>query len=476
MLMETYGYPLDLLKSVVVTRIMSGVEPLGYLPVFGKYVKKDGRWYYCFELMDGETIENPVDSEIGELAEGHAHRECILLNRETDELSLLVSLADNEEEAKKGLDAELVRVYFEKRGIKEKMQVDELVDWFMEYMEKGSFGPIYGIHEGVARDGNIIAATFYMPEDYVQMFGKTIEEYKDYLLERHIYLEEMIDTEPVKVTHVPFDPGDYARWLEENSFWRDSSEARSAWALEKAKNPAALRALSEKYPVRPAAPVEEEREARVFCVLVPLLLTDEDEVRLAGRRLPREHLSALASELKRIFAGAEEYTKISSLRCRGMKMFIGERFVPVSDADEAETLLEQEALKLVDDESAGPFLSVPPSCRVCGSKLLDSVRGDKFALVPVMLPVILVGSASELNYCENLLEGEELEQVSGIVCDMINGMFTAEIDGPMPVVPIWEAEIIADEMLSSITEREEIAPDFPGRARETNKAKLKRIK
>ena len=346
--------------------------------------------------MDGETIEGPVDDKTGELVfEGHAHRECILLNGEAGEFSLLVSLADSDEEAKKGLDAELVRAYFEKRGIKEKTQVDELVDWFMEYMEK------------------------------------------------------------------------------------EFSEARSAWALEKAKDPAALRALYEKYPVRPAAPVEEKREARVFCVLVPLLLTDEDEVRLAGRRLPRERLAALASELKNIFAGTEEYVKISPLRCRRMRMFIGERFVPVSDADEAETLLKQEALKLVDNESAGPFLSVPPSCRVRGSELLDSVRGkDKFALVPVMLPVILVGSAFELNYCERLLKDteEEIEQVSGIICSMINGMFDAEVVGPVPVVPIWEAEIVADEMLSGIAEQENAMPDFPSRAGKAGRAKLKRIK
>ena len=42
MLVETYGYPLDLLKSVVVARIMSGVEHLVYLPVFVKYTQKTG--------------------------------------------------------------------------------------------------------------------------------------------------------------------------------------------------------------------------------------------------------------------------------------------------------------------------------------------------------------------------------------------------------------------------------------------------
>ena len=469
---EMHGYPLDLLKSVVVTRIMSGIESLGYLPVFGRYVKKGGRWCYSFELTNKDRIESPVGDEFGELAaKGYVHRECLLMDKETNEFCLLASFADTEEKAKEGLDAELVSAYFKRRGIESKEQVDELVDWFMRYMENM---PVYGIHEGVAREGNVVAAAYYMPEDYGRLFGKGLEEYKDYLIERQDFLEGIKNTEAVKIIHVPFDPDDYKEWFKKKVAWLDGSEARSAWALEKARDPAALRELYEKYPVRPAAPVEEKREARAFGALVPLFLAEEDEVRAAGRRLPREQLLSFASELKEALAGTEEYTKISPLRCKGVRMFIGERFVPVSRADEAENILEQEALKLADNEGTDAIMNVPSPCRVRGSEVPCGEEEGGFVLLPVVLPVVLVGSVSELDYCERLLEDaeeEDLEQASEAICSMVSDIFKAEVKGSVPIVPFWKADIAADELVSGITaetglEREERA----------GKAKLKRVK
>lgn len=469
---EMHDYPLDLLKSVVVTRIMSGTESLGYLPVFSRYVKKGGRWCYSFELTNKTKMESLVSDKLGEFAEkGYVHRECLLMDKETNEYCLLASFADTEEKAKEGLDAELVRAYFKRRGIERKEQVDELVDWFMHYMENM---PVYGIHEGVAREGNVVAAAYYTPEDYGRLFGKGLDEYKDYLIERQDFLDGIKNTEAVKIIHVPFDPDDYKEWFKKKVAWLDGSEARSAWALEKAKDPAALRALSEKYPVRPAAPVEEKREARAFGALVPLFLAEEDEARAAGRRLPRERLLSFASKLKELLAGTEEYTKISALRCKGVKLFIGERFVSVSKTDEAEDILEQEALKLADDEGADAIMNVPSPCRVRGSEIPCGEEEEGFVLLPVVLPVVLVGSVSELDYCERLLEDadeEDLGRASEVICSMVSDIFKAKVKGSVPIVPFWEADIAADDLVSGIADGTE-----PEREERTGKAKLKRIK
>ncbi|MGB9803687.1 MAG: hypothetical protein ACPLUI_07730, partial [Desulfofundulus sp.] len=72
------------------------------------------------------------------------------------------------------------------------------------------------------------------------MFSRGIEEYKDYLINRHYFLEELKENEAVRVVHVPFDRELYSRWLRDNPHWEDGAEARSAWALEVAKDPAAL--------------------------------------------------------------------------------------------------------------------------------------------------------------------------------------------------------------------------------------------
>lgn len=320
-----------------------------------------------------------------------------------------------------------------------------------------------GIYDAVAREDNLVAAAMYFWDDYKEMFKGSVEEYKDYLLERHNFLENLKAAEPVRVVHVPFDPAEYFRWLENSSCWRNGPEARSAWVLDAVKNPEVMERLLKKRPVIPAAPVEEELETLVIFGAVPVVLASEEEAMLIGGRLPRRYLLNVVLEFRRFFAEVPDLQRMSRLRYRGMRLFIGERLVMPDSMSEAEEFLEDEVLKLLPGKER--FVPVPPDCRVRRFKLpqeIGCVENGEISVVfcPLMLPVVLVGASADIEYCRALLADESgvIEPVSEILCAIFNEMLSSGIRSLIFFDTAYEIEYFL-ETLEKTTHMREKAED-----------------
>lgn len=105
-----------------------------------------------------------------------------------------------------------------------------------------------------------------------------MDDYKDYLLNRCYFLEELRENEAVRVIHIPFDRELYVKWLQDNPSWEDGGEARSAWALEIAKNPAILERVLFLHPVLPAPLLDEEFSVLIFYRVIPVVIKTSDEI------------------------------------------------------------------------------------------------------------------------------------------------------------------------------------------------------
>jgi len=308
----------------------------------------------------------------------------------------------------------------------------------------------YGIFDGAAREDTLVAAAVYYYPDYEAIHGSGVDSYRDYLLRRHNFLMGLAAKEPVRVVHVPFDPERYASWLRKNAHWQDGPEARGAWALEVAKDPAELNSLLEKHPALPAAPLEEELTTSVLFGAVPAFFVDSDEAAAAGRRLPRERLADVAKELRAFFAEAPDFQRISPLRCRGLRVFVGERLVPPERAVEAEEALEDTALEMLDGSEQ--LLPVPAGCRVRRTDFPEEVDEGKNVFAPLLLPVVLAGAASEVEYAESLLEeaGHAVDRVSEAVCRALEGISAVRVNGDVLFMSVYEILPFLQDVLESM--------------------------
>ncbi|SHE99418.1 hypothetical protein SAMN02745218_01242 [Desulfofundulus australicus DSM 11792] len=251
----------------------------------------------------------------------------------------------------------------------------------------------------------MVAAAIYLPHDYIAMFSQGMDDYKDYLLNRHYFLEELRENEAVRVIHVPFDRERYVKWLQDNPYWKDGAEARSAWALEVAKNPAALEEVRSRNPVLPAPPLDEEFTVLVFYGVIPVVMEMPDEIPAVSGRLPHEDVEQIALEAREFFSGVPEFKWLSSLRCRGMRIFAGERLVAPPNASAFEDYVNDTVREMLNTREI--VISVPSTCRVRRLDLEDDLTGERPLLVLLLFPLVLAGAASEIEYCEDLVEESE---------------------------------------------------------------------
>ncbi|MCL6559246.1 MAG: hypothetical protein K6U74_10700 [Firmicutes bacterium] len=256
----------------------------------------------------------------------------------------------------------------------------------------------YDVFQGIAREDNFVVAAIFSLDDYKEM-GHTLDNYKDYLLQRQSCLDEFI-YEPVRVVHVPFDRETYEQWLKKNPYWAGTPESYSAWALDMAKNPTALSVLSDKYPIMPAPPMDEEITSLVLFGVIPALISDKDEARLLAGRLPKEVTDGVLNEFKKIFYAVPGFERLSPLRCRGAKIYVGECLIPPFRVEEFEAACSENILLNLP----GGIAPVPGRCRIKVSELQTGLPSEGLAMAPVLLPVVVVGAAAEVDYCEYLVD------------------------------------------------------------------------
>jgi hypothetical protein len=325
----------------------------------------------------------------------------------------------------------------------------------------------------VAREDHLVAAAVYFPEDFAAFYGSK-EDYQDYLLERHNFLEDLYLDEAVRIVHVPFDPADYQTWLKAHNGWTEGQEARSAWALARAVDEDALNTLKKKQSFLPSAPTGEELVVSVFFGVVPVLLAVKDDLARIGKRLDAGRLTRVADAFSKQLPGAPAFHRLSPLRCGGMRIFVGDRLTHPVHIDDVETALEKQVYQVLEQPDS--ILAVPRPYSF--SRPDFALEQDAVIFTPALLPLVLVGADDSVNYAENLLESVhgELTAVSDQVVGTIGALkLSVEITGSIPFVPGYEVYDLLEYMYQNLEEqadREQVAV----RKIKRNKSWLKRIK
>lgn len=243
----------------------------------------------------------------------------------------------------------------------------------------------YGIFDGVARDGSLVAVAVYDFAAWQKITGSSdLEEYRDFLAEQEESVLEQEQDGPGYVVRVPFDPEAYSAWLRENTYWRDGPEARGAWALEVARDPEARRRLESRVPALPRPPENTEDVDVYYCILLVHAEQPEDVLRLAPP-LAGPVLERLGSALDSCAPLSFSFRRVSRLRVDGARFVLGNRFLVACVAEEVAELFETNVCSL-----EGRVWEVPRHYRIRRSQL----EGAEWpALVAVLLPVAVHGGA-----------------------------------------------------------------------------------
>lgn len=274
----------------------------------------------------------------------------------------------------------------------------------------------YDIFNGVAQENELVAAIAYSLNDYVNIFGGTAAQYEDYLLGRHNFLESLSFSNVIRVIDVPFSPSGFNHWLAKNPYWNGNQEARSAWALDTAKDQKTLTLLRAKH-FLPGAPVGEETASVPYFLIIPALVGSDEDIKALGDKIPISLLESIASEIRSLFKAVPEFRKKSNLRCEGMRLFIGERIIAPRFAEETmmcfQTLLD--GLLLTDSN----IFQLPKDFNT--HQLFECLNTKNTVFSPMLLPVILHGASSELDYCSGYLEKQEnfIGAASDLICDYV---------------------------------------------------------
>lgn len=300
---------------------------------------------------------------------------------------------------------------------------------------------------GVVQENDILAATIFSLDDYVSIFGGTVDDYKDYLLKLHSLLRNVSLDEPVHIVRVPFDYNRFDRWIKQNPQWKDAQEGYGIWALDVAKEPETLASLLAQKPVFPAAPEWERFVVMpLYGITLAAIENEEDFSWLCGR-LPEDKLRNVTEKAKQFFSDVPALKPFSRLRCKGISVFVGDRLIPPPALDEA----EEHFVEVTEIDTPRPVLPVPRQIRITRS-MLDLDLSEGHVLIPVLFPLVIAGADEDVQYCGNLLE-----ENGGLMPDVSNTIFEIFVkkskrDNPVAVITFAPANLV-EHVLEYVDEK-----------------------
>lgn len=282
----------------------------------------------------------------------------------------------------------------------------------------------YDIFNGVSQENEMVAAIVYSLNDYINLFGGTAVQYEDYLLNRANFLESLSLSNVVRIVDVPFSASGYSKWLNKKPYWKGSSEARSAWALDVAKDQKTLAALRAKH-FLPGVPVGEETVSAPYYAVIPTLIGSDKDVKALGGKIPLPYINQIASEIREFFNTVPEFVQKSPIRCEGMRVFVGERIIAPRFADEVMMYFRSTLGNLLLTE-ANTF-QLPKDCNTHQHFECLNTKNQVFS--PVLLPVVLYGASSELDYCDAFIEKNEgfIGSASDIICNLVKNVLKVNL-------------------------------------------------
>jgi hypothetical protein len=135
-----YGFKEEIVTAAVMHKLLSSDKELKGMPVFGEFVKKDGRLFFKLELMEEETLDvemSNVNVDLEVLNSDKCRLFMIRGNKKgKDYFELILSVGETKEEAEKNLDKQVTQYYLKEKKLTSKKKIKLLIDEFMEEMSE----------------------------------------------------------------------------------------------------------------------------------------------------------------------------------------------------------------------------------------------------------------------------------------------------------------------------------------------------
>jgi hypothetical protein len=183
----------------------------------------------------------------------------------------------------------------------------------------------------------------YSQEDFEELWGGDLTDYKDFLLIRQREFQKWQEEHfGAWIIMVPFDKEDYSNWLKRNPLRRHHRDKHASWALWVAQNPEHLKKIRARHPLQNYVLKDESLQAFLFAWFLPLIVNKSAGMRLLKQAIPQDMLCEIRQELiSRIMPPLPEFRRISALRGFGATILFGDKLVYPDAIDQISKQVEK---------------------------------------------------------------------------------------------------------------------------------------
>lgn len=183
----------------------------------------------------------------------------------------------------------------------------------------------------------------YSQEDFEELWGGDLTDYKDFLLIRQREFQKWQEEHfGAWIIMVPFDKEDYSNWLKRNPLRRHHRDKHASWALWVAQNPEHLKKIRARHPLQNYVLKDESLQAFLFAWFLPLIVNKSAGMRLLKQAIPQDMLCEIRQELiSRIMQPLPEFRRISALRGFGATILFGDKLVYPDAIDQISKQVEK---------------------------------------------------------------------------------------------------------------------------------------
>lgn len=320
----------------------------------------------------------------------------------------------------------------------------------------------YNIYPGVARSETTVVSVVYSFKDYQELFSPNMDEYKDYLLKLNDYTGQLVQLEPVQLVKILYDSERFSAWLNNNPQWKGAGvEAHCIWAMYAAGEPDYMKNLNS---IFPAPPLDEQITVHITYGVVPTLITSKFEMEEIKSRLPVNMVKNVKNILRKFFDDIPKLKSLSEMRCKGIKIIPGTHLVPPVYIEE----IEEHLRAVICSDNSVEYALIPKEYRLNWPDIPLNFENGMSAFTPLLFPVVLVGSTSEINYCKNKLYNTR--EIKGITREVNKTLATLESK------IVFLPDVMIDNFIETIIENMNEENPYNECARIKKNHKLKRIK
>ncbi len=248
---------------------------------------------------------------------------------------------------------------------------------------------------GFTSDERLLIYVTYSFEDFQDIWGGDLEQYKDFLLARQREFQQwQEDYFGSWIVLVPFDKSDFSSWLRRNPTRNLCRDKHASWALWVARNPKHLEYIRGLHPLQHYILKDESLKALLFAWFLPTVIPDASKIHSLRQALPQDFLYRLRKQfISKTLHPLPDFQRFSPSRGSGATILLGDHLVDPETIDKISDHVEESTIGSWENSSS------------CTINIADT---DRIYLNPhwsyprlfiLSLPLLVLGSAFD---CETV--------------------------------------------------------------------------